>query len=64
MPVFKPPRLRREVAAILVVKLVLIVSIKLAFFSDAEKPGSAGTASALLAPASISPSSQQGVPHD
>lgn len=43
--------LRREIVAILAVKLVLILAIKLAFFSDAVKPGSEGAAAALLGPA-------------
>lgn len=45
--------LARELIIVLVVKLVLIISIKIVFFSDPAKPGSEGTAKALLAPASI-----------
>lgn len=48
-PSAKPLSLRKEIAAILIVKLVLIVTIKLVFFSDAEKPGSEGAAAAILA---------------
>jgi hypothetical protein len=55
-PSNKPRSLRKEITAILIVKLFLIVTIKLAFFSDAEKPGSEGVAVAILAtqPADIS----------
>ena len=45
--------LARELVIILVVKLALIISIKIVFFSDATDPGSEGTARALLAPAAI-----------
>ena len=40
--------LTRELAVVLAVKLVLITTIKLVYFSDAEKPGSEGVAQALL----------------
>jgi hypothetical protein len=45
--------LTRELVIILVVKVVLIVSIKIVFFSEPAKPGSEGTAKALLAPVGI-----------
>jgi hypothetical protein len=48
-PSSKPRSLRKEITAILIVKLILIVTIKLAFFSDARKPGSEGAAAAILA---------------
>ena len=54
MPVSKPPHLRRELIAVLAVKLALIVAIKLAFFSEPPKPGEAGTARALLLTDSLS----------
>jgi len=41
--------LSRELMLVLVVKLALIVTIKLVFFSDAVKPGSEEVARALLA---------------
>jgi hypothetical protein len=44
----RPIRLRRELALILTVKLLLIVAIKLVYFSDAVKPGSDDVARALL----------------
>lgn len=53
--------LARELIVVLVVKLAIIVGIKLVFFSDPVKPGSEGTAQALLAPAAIN-HSPQGVP--
>lgn len=40
--------LTREITLLLLVKLVLIVTIKLVFFSDAEKPASEAVAQALL----------------
>ncbi len=40
--------LAREISVVLAVKLALIVAIKLAFFSDPMRPGSEGTARALL----------------
>lgn len=49
----KPTNLRREIALLLLIKLVLIIAIKLVFFSDPVKPGSAGTARALLDPAAM-----------
>lgn len=50
--------LGREITLILLIKLVLIIGIKLVFFSDAVKPGSDGVARALLGTQSIA----QGVP--
>lgn len=41
--------LRREIALILVLKLALIVTLKLVFFSNAVKPDSDRVAAALLA---------------
>ncbi|MFZ5483704.1 MAG: cytochrome oxidase putative small subunit CydP [Pseudomonadota bacterium] len=41
--------LGREIALLLLVKLCLIITIKLVFFSDPVKPGSEGTAANLLA---------------
>jgi hypothetical protein len=58
MPASKPIPLRREIPAILVVKLALIVAIKLIFFSDPVKPGSEGAAAALLSPAHSTSASQ------
>lgn len=40
--------LGREIALVLIIKLVLIIAIKLIFFSDPLRPGSEGTARALL----------------
>lgn len=40
--------LGREIALLLLIKLALIIAIKLTFFSDPAKPGSEGTAEALL----------------
>ena len=45
--------LTRELIIVLVIKLALIISIKIVFFSDPANPGSEGTARALLAPAAI-----------
>lgn len=40
--------LAREIILVLIVKLILIVAIKLAFFSDPVRPGTEGTARVLL----------------
>lgn len=57
MPASQPVFYRREIVAILIVKLILIVAIKLAFFSDAKKTDSEMVTAALLsAPASASSS--------
>lgn len=40
--------LAREIVLVLTVKLILIIAIKLIFFSNPLRPGSEGTASALL----------------
>ncbi len=48
MPTSKPVSYRREIVAILIVKLILIVAIKLAFFSDAKKPDSEAVSAALI----------------
>ncbi len=45
--------LARELVIIIVVKLAIIVSIKIVFFSDPANPGSEGTARALLASTAI-----------
>lgn len=45
--------LARELTIVLVVKLVLIIGIKIVFFSDPFRPGSEGTAKALLTPVTI-----------
>lgn len=55
--IWKTP-LGREISLILLVKLGLIVTLKLVFFSDAVKPDSTGVARALLE----SPARSQGVP--
>ncbi|MFA5082540.1 MAG: cytochrome oxidase putative small subunit CydP [Hydrogenophilaceae bacterium] len=44
----KPVSLRREIVLLLLIKLTLIIAIKLVFFSDPVRPGSEGTADALL----------------
>lgn len=44
-------RLARELVVVLLVKLALIVTIKLVYFSDTEKPDSEDVAKALLAAA-------------
>jgi hypothetical protein len=41
--------LTRELMVVLAIKLALIVTLKLVFFSDAVKPGSEEVARALLA---------------
>lgn len=53
MKTAKPGLLGREIALLLLVKLVLIVTIKVAFFSDPLRPGTEGTARALLNPSQI-----------
>ncbi len=40
--------LTREIVLVLIVKLVLIIAIKFTFFSDPVRPGTEGTARALL----------------
>jgi hypothetical protein len=52
----RPQRLTRELIWVLAVKLALIVTIKLVFFSDAVKPSSDAVARALL---STQPSAQR-----
>lgn len=42
--------LKRHITLLLLVKLALIIAIKLTFFSQPVKPGSEGTARALLEP--------------
>jgi hypothetical protein len=49
MKIPRKGRLTRELVVVLLVKLALIVTIKLVYFSDAEKPDSADVAKALLA---------------
>lgn len=45
---FRLGPLGREIALVLIIKLILIIAIKLIFFSDPLRPGSEGTARALL----------------
>ncbi|MGQ9685158.1 MAG: cytochrome oxidase putative small subunit CydP [Thiobacillaceae bacterium] len=45
---FRLGPLGREIALVLIIKLILIVTIKLVFFSDPLRPGSEETARALL----------------
>ncbi|MDD3530860.1 MAG: hypothetical protein PHS77_13395 [Gallionellaceae bacterium] len=45
--------LGREIALLLLVKLALIIAIKVVFFSDPLRPGTEGTARALLNPSQI-----------
>ncbi len=49
MKLLRKGRLSRELALVLAVKLVLIVTIKLVYFNDAKEPDSAAVAQALLA---------------
>ena len=49
MKLFSKGRLSRELALVLAVKLVLIVTIKLVYFNDANEPDSERVAQALLA---------------
>ena len=56
MSVSKTSSLRHEIIAILAIKLVLIVALKLVFFSDPLRPGEAGTARALLTSPSVATS--------
>lgn len=58
-----PPRLSRfgrEIALILLLKLALIIAIKLVFFGNPVKPGSDGTAQALL----NQPTEERNAPHE
>lgn len=48
MKPFRLSRFGREIALLLLVKLALIIAIKVTFFSHPSKPGSEGTARALL----------------
>lgn len=45
--------LGREIALLLLAKLALIIAIKVVFFSDPLRPGTEGTARALLNPSQI-----------
>jgi hypothetical protein len=54
-PTAQAASLRREIVWVLALKLVLIVAIKLAFFSDPPRPDGAATAQAVL---SSSPSNE------
>lgn len=56
--------LARELIVVLAVKLALIVAIKLAFFSDPVRPGSAGTARALLSTPDSSTTPHRSHAHD
>lgn len=49
----QPSPLGRDIASLLLIKVALIIAIKVAFFSDPVKPGSDGTARALLNPSQI-----------
>ncbi|NTV95860.1 MAG: hypothetical protein HGA75_10645 [Thiobacillus sp.] len=44
----QPSPLGRDIASLLLIKVALIIAIKVVFFSDPVKPGSDGTAQALL----------------
>lgn len=48
MPTSKPIRLRRELMRLLGIKLFLIITIKLVFFSDPLRPDDVRVAQALL----------------
>lgn len=50
MTAFKPIRLRRELMLLLGIKLILIITIKLVFFSDPLRPDDDRVARALLSP--------------
>lgn len=50
MKTLRPSRLGREIAVLLTIKLILIIAIKVTFFSSPVKPGTEGTAQALLSP--------------
>jgi len=56
--------LAREIALVLVIKLALIVAIKLAFFSDPVRPGSEGTARALLSAPTANTTPERSHAHD
>lgn len=56
--------LTREIALVLIVKLVLIVAIKLAFFSDPVRPGTEGTARVLLSVTASNTTPDRSTPHD
>jgi 3-hydroxymyristoyl/3-hydroxydecanoyl-(acyl carrier protein) dehydratase len=58
--------LAREIILVLSVKLILIIAIKLAFFSDPVRPGSEGTARALLSatPTPCCTTPERSTPHD
>lgn len=45
---FRLGPLGREIALVLIIKITLIIAIKLIFFSEPLRPGSEGTARALL----------------
>lgn len=49
-----PVSIRREIVAILLIKLALIIAIKLVFFSHPAKPGGEGTAERLLSTSATS----------
>jgi cytochrome d ubiquinol oxidase subunit I len=53
MPTSQSVSYRREIIAILIVKLILIVAIKLAFFSDAKKPDSEAVSAALISASTL-----------
>ena len=59
----KPIRLSRfgrEIALLLLIKLSLIIAIKVVFFGNPVKPGSEGTARALL----NHPTMERNAPHE
>jgi hypothetical protein len=62
MPTSTAYPLTREITVLLLVKLVLIVTIKLVFFSDAQKPDSDAVAQALLSVHAVQPQPEEHPP--
>ncbi len=56
--------LARHIAFVLIVKLILIVAIKLTFFSDPVRPGTEGTARVLLSAQPSPTTPERSNPHD
>lgn len=56
--------LAREITLVLIVKLILIIAIKLAFFSEPVRPGSEGTARVLLSVPVSNTTPERSQPHD
>lgn len=56
--------LAREIILVLIVKLILIIAIKLAFFSDPVRPGTEGTARVLLSVPPSHTTPERSTPHD